>query len=106
MGTQIHATSNYRRAVELVRSGAIGAVSECHVWCEKSIANSERPREMPPVPSSLHWDLWLGPARARPSNPAYVPKTWRHWRDFAEGILGDMACPDVAPAVWAPGLRA
>jgi len=101
MGTQIHATSNYRRVVELVQSGAIGEVTECHVWCEKSLANSERPREMPPVPDGLHWDLWLGPAPARPYHHAYLPKTWRHWWDFGEGILGDMACHYVDLAFWA-----
>src|SRR5436190_20453602 len=69
MGTQIHATDNYRRVVELVKSGAIGRVSECHVWCEKTLANSERPAAMPPMPTHIHWDLWLGPAPARPYHP-------------------------------------
>src|SRR5262249_15310836 len=32
MGTQIHAGGNYRRAVELIQSGAIGPVKEVHVW--------------------------------------------------------------------------
>jgi hypothetical protein len=66
MGTQIHAGENYRRVVELVQTGAIGTVHECHVWCEKSLATSDRPTEMPPIPANLHWDLWLGPAPARP----------------------------------------
>jgi len=35
MGTQIHATDNYRRVVELVQSGAIGNVTEAHVWCNR-----------------------------------------------------------------------
>src|SRR5215475_8082698 len=60
MGTQIHATENYHRTVELVQSGAIGRVRECHVWCEKSLGAGKRPAEMPRVPASLHWDLWLG----------------------------------------------
>ncbi len=101
MGTQIHATENYRRVVELVQSGAIGAVKECHVWCEKSLPGGDRPTEMPPVPSQLHWDLWLGPAPARPYHPEYLPKTWRRWWDFGEGILGDMACHYMDLAFWA-----
>ena len=32
MGTQIHAGDNYRRVVELIQTGAIGDVSEVHVW--------------------------------------------------------------------------
>jgi len=105
MGTQIHATGNYRRTVELVKSGTIGKIHECHVWCVKSLANSDRPTSMPPIPPNIHWDLWLGPAPARPYHPAYVPKTWRHWWDFGEGILGDMACHYTDLAFWALDLR-
>ncbi len=102
MGTQIHAGNNYRRVVELVQSGAIGKVNEVHVWCEKSITfPGERPVNMPPVPSSLHWDLWLGPAPARPYNPEYHPKWWRRWWDFGQGTLGDMACHYMDLAFWA-----
>jgi predicted dehydrogenase len=101
MGTQIHASNNYRRAIELVESGAIGQVRECHVWCEKSLANSDRPGATPMVPPQIHWDLWLGPAPERPYHPDYLPKTWRHWWDFGEGILGDMACHYVDLAFWA-----
>ncbi len=105
MGTQIHATENYRRTVELVKSGAIGKVHECHVWCIKSLANSERPNSLPPIPANIHWDLWLGPAPSRPYHPDYLPNTWRHWWDFGEGILGDMACHYVDLAFWALDLR-
>jgi predicted dehydrogenase len=104
MGTQIHATDNYRRVVELVRAGTIGRIVECHVWCEKSLANSRRPAEMPPVPPGLHWDLWLGPAPARPFHADYLPKIWRHWWDFGEGILGDMACHYMDLPFWALNL--
>jgi predicted dehydrogenase len=38
----------------------------------------------------LDWDLWLGPAPARPYHPAYHPWTWRNWRDFGTGLLGDL----------------
>lgn len=105
MGTQIHAGENYRRAVELLQTGAIGSVRECHVWCEKSLANSDRPSDTPPIPSNLHWDLWLGPAPARPYHPSYLPKVWRHWWDFGEGILGDMACHYMDLAFWALKLK-
>lgn len=66
MGTQIHAGGNYRRVVEAIRSGAIGAVQAVHVFCDKSWSGGERPTETPEVPAHLDWDLWLGPAPARP----------------------------------------
>lgn len=105
LGTQIHAGSNYRRVVELVKSGAIGKVAEVHVWVGGGYSGGNRPADMPPVPPSLHWDLWLGPAPERPYHPAYVPFHWRGWWDFGNGTLGDMACHHMDLPYWALELR-
>jgi predicted dehydrogenase len=101
LGTQIHATDNYRRVVELVRSGVIGPVREVHVWVGRVWAGKGRPTETPPVPATLSWDLWLGPAPERPYHPAYVPFNWRGWWDFGGGTLADMACHHVDLPKWA-----
>jgi predicted dehydrogenase len=105
MGTQIHATENYRRVVEEVRAGTIGPVREVHVWVAKSWGGGDRPKEAPPVPKALHWDLWLGPAPERPYHPAYQPQNWRRWWDFGSGTLGDMGCHYMDLPFWALGLR-
>ncbi len=108
MGTQIHATDNYRRVVELVQSGAIGPVREAHVWCgRKGLVDGERPKDEPPVPENLHWDLWLGPAPWRPYHPRYLPgcTTWEQWWDFGNGCLGDMGSHLIDLPFWALKLR-
>jgi predicted dehydrogenase len=105
MGTQIHATDNYRRVVELIRSGAIGPIKDVHVWCNKSWSGGTRPTETPAVPSYLKWDLWLGPAPERPYHPTYLPANWRRWWDFGNGTLGDMACHVMDLPFWALDLR-
>jgi len=105
MGTQIHAEKNYRRVVELVQSGAIGPVGEVHVWCNTRYSPGDRPKETPPVPPTLDWDLWLGPAPQRPYHPCYVPAAWRGWWDFANGGLGDFFCHYVDLPFWALKLR-
>jgi predicted dehydrogenase len=105
MGTQIHAGSNYRRAVELIQSGAIGAVKEVHVWCGKMYPGGNRPKETPPVPMGLHWDQWVGPAPMRPYHPIYLPFDWRGWWDFGGGTLADMACHYTDLPFWALKLR-
>ena len=93
MGTQIHAGSNYRRVVELVQGGAIGPVSEVHVWHPVAYGGTTGvPTDTPPVPDGLDWDLWLGPAAVRPYHPAYCPVVWRGWWDFGSGGLGDFGC--------------
>lgn len=105
MGTQGH--PSYARTVELIRSGAIGPVREVHVWTDRPIwpQGQDRPSETPPVPATLQWDLWLGPAAPRPYHPAYLPFRWRGWWDFGTGALGDMACHLMDGAFWALDLK-
>jgi predicted dehydrogenase len=107
MGTQIHATDNYRRVVELIQGGAIGSVREAHVWCNRVGPTPERPKDEPPCPPELNWDLWLGPAPQRPYHPSYLPgcMTWeQHW-DWGNGCLGDMGSHLIDLPFWALGLR-
>jgi len=117
MGTQNHANPNYHRVVELIQSGAIGPVSECHVWVSRAWGRqtpeeaeqnkdthgvctkpdgtkyfvTERPKESQDPPSYLDWDLWLGPAPARPFHEAYFPgPRWYRWWDFGNGTMSDL----------------
>jgi len=106
MGTQIHATDNYRRVVELIQTGAIGPVHEVHVWVgrawgrqskeaaqrhEDIVFASERPSNPSPLPKGLDWDLWLGPAPVRPFNEVYFPgPKWYRWWDFGNGTMSDL----------------
>jgi predicted dehydrogenase len=105
MGTQIHATENYRRCVEIVESGVIGPVKEVHVWCEKSVAAGPNANVTAEVPKTFNWDLWLGPAPTCSYRPDYAPRNWRHWWDFGGGTLGDMGCHYMDLAFWALKLR-
>lgn len=109
MGTQIHATDTYRRVVELVQSGAIGAVREAHVWCDRVgfAPGTTRPKDTPPVPKHLNWDLWLGPAPVRPYHPSYFGgcMAWEQWWDIGNGCLGDMGSHLIDLPFWALKLR-
>jgi predicted dehydrogenase len=105
LGTQIHAGDNYRRVVELVQSGAIGAVRQVEVSFPGGRGGMDRPQDTPPVPPNLDWDLWLGPAPERPYHPCYVPGNWRNWWDFANGTLGDFGCHYMDLPFWALKLR-
>lgn len=122
MGTQIHAGDNYRRVVELVQTGAIGPVREAHVWVSRawgwqSEADAkrhkdivwviERPKESQPVPEGLDWDLWLGPAPARPFNNVYFPgPKWYRWWDFGNGTMSDLGSHWNDLPFWALKLQA
>ena len=105
LGTQIHAGENYRRVVEMIQSGVIGDVTDVHVWVGKAWGGGELPEGQDP-PSTLNWDVWLGPAPERPFAPGrYHPAQWRRWWAFGNGTLGDMACPYMDLPFWALKLR-
>jgi predicted dehydrogenase len=122
MGIQNHANPNYRRVVELIQAGLIGPVREAHVWVSRAwglqspeaaarnkdiVTVSERPREPMPVPANLEWELWLGPAPARPFHSVYVPgPKWYRWWDFGNGTMSDLGSHWNDLPFWALKLRA
>ncbi len=101
IGTQIHAGANYRRVVELVQTGAVGPIEDIHVWVKATYGGKDRPSDSPPIPSALHYDLWLGPVPARPYSPEYLPQAWRNWWAFGGGALADFGCHFMDLPHWA-----
>ena len=95
MGNQGTAATGHREAIEIIRRGDIGQVKEVHVWTNRPAwpQGQGRPATVDPVPPTLNWEAFLGPAPERPFHrEAYHPFNWRGWIDFGTGALGDMAC--------------
>lgn len=92
MGNQGSASEGVRRATEWGQAGTVGPIEEAFLWIGDGNGAMKRPADTPPVPSNLDWDLWLGPATERPYHNSYLPFTWRNWRHFGSGGLGDMGC--------------
>jgi predicted dehydrogenase len=105
MGTQLHAEGYLRQLVEMIKTGVIGKVRRVDIWSNKNWGGGVRPTDTPPIPETLDWDLWLGPAPYRPYHPVYAPGNWRRWWDFGTGTLGDMGCHIIDPAWWALDLK-
>lgn len=111
MGTQNHAGENYRRTVELIQSGAIGGVKQVHVWFGrpggwrrfKHVV--DRPKQPQPIPKTLNWDLWVGPAPMQNFHPCYHPHDWHYWWDFGNGTLGNMGCHYMDLIFWSLNLK-
>lgn len=104
MGTQIASWECDRKTVAALRRGVIGEVK--HVWLfstrrgEPTPAHFAWPIQEDPIPETLDWKLWLGPAKYRPySAKVYHPCTWRKWRDFGTSWLGDLGLHLMSP-VW------
>jgi len=108
MGNQGHSGEGVRQICEWIWSGAIGDVQTVHAWTNRPVwphGIATRPTDKPPVPSTLDWDLWLGPAPYRDYHPSYLPFSWRAYWDFGSGALGDMACHILDPVFMALKLR-
>jgi hypothetical protein len=98
MGNQGSSADGLRRAVEVIQAGIIGQVHEVHIWTNRPVwtQGMDRPPGEDPIPSTLDWDTWIGPATMRPyKKGVYHPWNWRGWQEFGTGALGDMACHTV-----------
>jgi predicted dehydrogenase len=93
MGNQWTAHAPMRKAAHQIREGQVGTVKEVHIWTNRPIwPQGEARQPAKPVPSTLNWEAWIGPAPFRPYAEGYHPFKWRGWWDFGTGALGDMAC--------------
>jgi len=111
MGNQGHAGDGWRTAYEYVKAGAIGDITEFHTWTNRPIwpQGGDRPDGSDPIPDTMNWEAWIGPAAMRPyKNDVYHPFKWRGFVDFGSGALGDMAChtTDGIYAIMSPGYAA
>jgi predicted dehydrogenase len=107
MGNQGQASEETRLQCEAIGDGAIGQVREVHVWTDRPLngidkwywpQGVDRPKGEDPIPESLNWDLWVGPAPMRPYvQRVYNPFVWRGWWDFGTGALGDIGCHSMDP---------
>ena len=130
MGNQGHSFDDARTVIEYVQGGAIGEVREVHVWTNRPLAYWPQgiPRPAPltappdesrwnmaavnarfahalvgnhPLPDSVAWDLFVGPAPMVEYHPLYHPHHWRGWVEFGMGALGDMGAHLIDHPYWA-----
>ena len=129
MGNQGHCNESIRKLCEMIWTGVIGPIREVHCWTDRPYwyQGLTRPRRTDPVPNTLDWDLWVGPAAMRPYVGVWTEASfkgtqqskyahfhphvyhdygWRGWWDFGCGSLGDMGCHVMDAPNWALSLGA
>ena len=119
VGTQQRSDNHFQSAVELVRSGALGRISFVRTWN----TSNEYPQGVgaPPdtaPPPGLDWDMWLGPAPARPYNVNRFGvildddldyTRWASWRwfwDYGGGLMTDWGVHWLDIVQWAMDVEA
>ncbi len=93
MGNQGASSAGTRKAINWLRNGEIGEVTRIESFTNRPIwpQGMAAPTEVMPVPETMDWEAFIGPAKFRPYNSAYTPWNFRGWWDFGSGALGDMA---------------
>ena len=107
MGNQGSSGEGVKKVCEWIWNGEIGEVTKVETFTDRPIwpQGLERPKEVMPVPSTLNWEAFIGPAPMRPYNSIYTPWNFRGWWDFGTGALGDMACHVLHPVYKALKLK-
>jgi predicted dehydrogenase len=109
MGNQGHSSDSIRVFCEMIWDGAIGKVEKIDLGCaanNSALGDLEKAKAGEPVPDTLDWDLWLGPAQQRPYSSTIHPYRWRGWVPFGNGTIGDWTCHVIDPVFWAFDLGA
>ena len=107
MGNQGASGEGVKKVCEWIWNGEIGEVTKVETFTDRPIwpQGLERPKEVMPVPGTLNWEAFIGPAPMRPYNSIYTPWNFRGWWDFGTGALGDMACHVLHPVYKALKLK-
>ena len=106
VGTQIHASENYRRVVEYIRSGnlgPIGTVRTFNVMNQHPDGVGKLTDHTAPEDLGLDWNLWCGPAPLRDFNRTLARDAYYHcsWMDYSGGWTPGMAPHIIDLPVWA-----
>ncbi len=99
-GTQSRSSSGIKQAVESVRQGRLGRIQFVHAICYKrrgSIGKTEGPQ---PVPSTVDYDFWCGPAPMHPPRRARFHYDWHWFWDYGAGDVGNQGVHEMDVARW------
>lgn len=102
-GTQSRSSDGVREGIEYVRSGELGAIKLARGLCYKrrrtlGLVNGEQP-----IPGSVDYDLWTGPAALEPLTRYKLHYDW-HWVwNTGNGDIGNQGIHEMDMARWALG---
>jgi predicted dehydrogenase len=102
-GTNSRSTVALREAMQKLRDGVIGDVYMARGLCFKWRDTIGKKPDSP-VPQGVDYDLWLGPAPARPFNPNRFHYNW-HWNwDYGNGDIGNQGIHEMDICRWGLGV--
>ena len=99
VGTHRRVSPHNVSAREFLRSGKAGKIGMVRAFVHNAGRAGEKTPDSEP-PTGLDWNMWLGPAPARPYNKAIHPRGFRQFLDFANGTIGDWGIHWFDQVLW------
>lgn len=100
MGNQMRSCAETNEIIKLIHGGIIGDVYNAETWYSnkrKSIGNGKKV----PVPGTLDWELWQGPAPRADYHDNYVHYNWHWFWNWGTGETANNATHTIDIARWA-----
>lgn len=89
VGQQQDSSKMWNRVIEMARGGYLGKIARVDVWANFRYGAGSAPAADSEPPDGLDYDMWLGPAPARPFNPRRLHGSWRLFWDYGGGLMTD-----------------
>lgn len=103
VGTQCRSSQGLREAVAWIQAGHLGRIQRVRGLCYKRRESIGRTWGPQPIPATVDYDLWLGPAPLKPLRRARLHYDW-HWVwDTGNGDLGNQGVHQMDIARWILG---
>ena len=99
-GVQIRSGEGLQEAVHWVQAGNLGKITAARGFCykrRKSIGKTTGPQ---PVPATVNYDLWLGPAKEEPPHRARFHYDWHWFNAYGNGDVGNQGIHQMDVARW------
>jgi predicted dehydrogenase len=103
-GSQMRSSPVTAKAEKLLKDGVIGEIKVARAWTAETRAEVKAVPDSDP-PAGVDYDRWLGPAPKRPFNKYRFHGTWRMFRDYGNGEIGDDGIHDLDMAAWGLGVE-
>jgi predicted dehydrogenase len=103
MGTQQRSSPHTIEIVDKIHNGLIGRAYFAKAWYANTRKSIGVGKEVP-VPSTLDWELWQGPAPRAPYKDNLQPYNWHWFRTYGTGETLNNGTHEVDVCRWALGV--
>ena len=103
MGNQQRSALSTQHAISDIREGVIGEVFKGEAYYSNNRGSIGRGREVP-VPKSLDWELWQGPAPRTGYRDNVHPYNWHWFRNWGTGEIHNNGTHEIDICRWALGV--